>query len=117
MRAKRLGLAILLAIGWLACDRGGTPADSFLREPAALKRGQQLFIGMCGGHCHGLKADNREAAFLFDCDWKHGGNSEEIFSTIYNGVPKTQMLPFGGKLPDEDIWKVVAFLRAASRCR
>ena len=71
---------------------------------------------MCGAHCQGLRADGREAPFLFDCDWKHGGSSGEIFSTISSGVPKTQMLPFG-ELPDEDIWKLVAFLRVASRCR
>jgi len=112
------GITLLtLALVTSGCDSNQTPADRFLQDEAAVKRGQQLFIGMCGAHCHGLRPGNREAPFLFDCEWKHGGTFKEVFATISNGVPKTQMLPFGGKLPDEDIWKLVAFLRAASRCR
>ena len=113
----QLVITVLLAVMASACDSNQTPADRFLNDGEAVKRGQQLFVGMCGAHCHGLRADNREAPFLFDCEWKHGGTSAEVFATISNGVPKTQMLPFGGKLPDEDIWKLVAFLRAASRCK
>ena len=114
-------IAAVLGIGasvLAACGEQQTPAQQYLRngDREALDRGKQLFTGMCGAYCHSFKADNREAPYLFDCDWKHGGTDQEVFSTIYGGVPKTQMLAFGGKLPDEDIWKVIAFLRAASRC-
>jgi hypothetical protein len=35
---------------------------------------------------------------------------------ISSGVPETRMQAFGGKLPDEDLWKIVSFLRVRSEC-
>jgi len=66
-----------------------------------------------------LPAPPRGAApSLFDCTWKHGGSDEEIFHTISEGVPGTQMPPWKKGLPGgaEDIWKVIAYLRSASTC-
>ena len=73
---------------------------------------------MCGGYCHARKPGNRAAPDLFDCTWRHGGSPDEIFATISNGVPPTQMMSYGGKLPegDDDIWKIIAFLKTDSRC-
>ena len=61
-------------------------------------------------------AVQKDAPYLFDCEWKLGGSDQEIFDVIYNGVPDTQMQKFGGQLPDEEIWKVVSFLRVRSKC-
>ena len=37
-----------------------------------------------------------------------------FYNTIANGVPKSRMVGFAGKLPDgdEDIWKIIAFLKS-----
>jgi putative heme-binding domain-containing protein len=35
----------------------------------------------------------------------------QIFDAIKNGIPATQMPPFGSQLPDNDIWKVAAYIR------
>ena len=55
---------------------------------------------------------------LFDCEWKHGASDQEIFNSISNGVPGTRMLGWGKALPqgDDDVWRVVAYLRSASTC-
>jgi len=57
--------------------------------------------------------------FLFDCEWKHGDRDEDIFRVIHDGVAETRMPSFGDKMPDgdEDIWKLVAYLRTRSTCR
>jgi hypothetical protein len=58
----------------------------------------------------------RDAPDLFDCEWLHGSSDAELFQVISQGVPDTEMLPFGGKLDPEVLWKIIAFLRDASRC-
>ena len=81
-------------------------------------RGEMLFRSVCGGYCHAMEPGKREAPYLFDCDWKHGGTDAKVFHTIYAGVPGTRMISFGGKLPegDSDIWGLGAFLRRESQC-
>lgn len=93
---------------------GGSPVEDYLQDPAALKRGKSLFIGTCGGYCHSMSPGARDAPYLFDCTFLHGGSDEEVFASISNGVPKTRMVGFGGKLPegDADIWRLVAFLKS-----
>jgi len=86
---------------------------------ADVHRGEQLFTALCSAYCHGRDPGKREAPYLFDCEWLHGGSDQEIFATISNGVPNTRMVPFGGKLPngDDDIRNLVAFLKDNSGCQ
>ena len=92
----------------------GSPADRFAKDPAAVKRGKGIFVGTCAAYCHSLKKDNRDAPYLFDCEWLHGGTDAEIHNTIVNGVPNTRMVGFGNTFPqgDDDVWRVVAFLKS-----
>ena len=93
-------------------------AARYVKDPAAVERGRLLFIGSCGGYCHDLHGAAREAPSLFDCTWTHGGSDDEIFHSIAEGVPNTQMVGWKKALPGgtDDIWKVIAFLRSASTC-
>jgi len=115
MRRSASGLLAALA---LACGRSDSPAAVFSHDPAAVERGRLIFIGTCGAYCHALSAERRDAPDLFDCEWKHGGGDAELFRTISQGVPGTRMPGFAGALPegDTDLWKLIAFLRARSRC-
>lgn len=95
-----------------------SPVARYLKDPAAVQRGRLIFIGSCGGYCHDAHGAERAAPSLFDCTWKHGGSDDEIFHTISEGVPGTQMPPWKNGLPGgaDDIWKVIAYLRSASTC-
>ena len=90
-----------------------SPADQYVNDVAAIKRGKSIFIGTCMGYCHSFKPSRREAPDLFDCNWIHGGKDQDIFRTISEGVIDTKMASYGEKLPkgEEDIWKIVAFLK------
>jgi mono/diheme cytochrome c family protein len=111
-------LALLLATAALACGCSDSPATAFARDPAALERGRLIFVGTCGAYCHSLTDERRDAPNLFDCEWKHGGADPDLFRTISGGVAGTRMPAFADALPegDADLWKVIAFLRSASRC-
>lgn len=121
VRALRRFMAIAVAIGSgmaLGCPAPESPAARHAKDPESLKRGKGLFVGTCGAYCHGLQPGNRDAPYLFDCEWKHGGSDREIFDVIRAGVPQTRMQGFAGRLPegDEDIWRLVAFLKSRSSC-
>jgi mono/diheme cytochrome c family protein len=82
-----------------------------------MTRGAGLFRAVCTGYCHTTQATaNRDAPNLFDCDWTHGSSDQQIFDVIAAGVPDTQMQGFGERLPHEDLWKLVAFIRQKSTC-
>lgn len=122
-RARSIGLltATLVAIGsglTLGCSAPESPAARHAKDPESLKRGKGLFVGTCGAYCHGLQPGNRDAPYLFDCEWKHGSSDQEIFDVIRAGVPQTRMQGFADRLPegDEDIWRLVAFLKSKSSC-
>ena len=101
-----------------ACShRSASPADKYMKDPAALERGKMIYVGTCGGYCH--SKGPRDAPNLFDCVWLHGGSDEQIFHTISYGVPGTRMVGFKGKLPDgdKDIWKIIAYLKSQRHCK
>jgi mono/diheme cytochrome c family protein len=123
-------VALFLAICALACagPKGPAPAPApptespaaaYLRDPAAVNRGRLIFVGTCGAYCHSTHDVERDAPSLFDCEWKHGGSDQEIFVSISEGIPNTRMPAWKGALPqgDDDIWRVVAYLRSASECK
>jgi mono/diheme cytochrome c family protein len=85
-----------------------------MEDVESLRRGEAVFTGTCGGYCHLEGTENGDVPNLFDCQWRHGGSNREVFTTIANGLPDTPMVGFGGKLPegDDDIWKIVAFLKS-----
>ena len=91
-------------------------AAAYADDPEAVARGRGLFRAVCTGYCHTTRPADRVAPDLFDCSWARGDSDPEIFRTIRDGVADTQMLGFGGKLPEEDLWKIVAYLRAESKC-
>lgn len=93
------------------------PVAAMLNSPPDLDRGRALFVGTCSAYCHRPTPGPAPAPFLFDCDWLHGGSNAEIFHTISKGVPDTQMVAFGGALPDQDIWRLVTYVRSASVCK
>ena len=111
-------LSLVLLFVCLGCPSPESPAAIYSRDPVAVSRGQSLFIGMCGAYCHSLRPGHRDAPYLFDCGWKHGDRDEDLFRVIHDGVAETRMPSFADKLPegDEDIWKLVAFIRTKSAC-
>lgn len=120
--SRLIGLVGLLGLvarfGASGCGEPESPAARFAADPEALKRGKSLFVGTCGAYCHGLQPGHRDAPYLFDCEWKHGGSDEAIFRTIRAGVPNTRMQAFADRMPegDDDLWKIVAFIRSRSEC-
>jgi mono/diheme cytochrome c family protein len=125
-----LAAAGLVTAAWVAASQAQPtpPADQPAVAPKAaatpedLARGKALFTGTCGAYCHQANpqagaGQGADAPFLFGCEFKHGGSDEQLFQTISQGVAGTRMVPFAGAIPDDDIRRIVAWLKSASVCK
>ena len=50
---------------------------------------------------------------LMDDEWIYGGRLEQIHQTIVEGRPNG-MPAWGGKIPDQQIWQIAAYVRSMS---
>jgi len=117
MTLKKTIIIIFLGITLFSCGNDGivsTPADEYLNDSDALKRGRLLFVKTCAGYCHKLTPERSDAPYLFDCQWLHGGSDEEIYTVVTGGLSGTRMIAFGENFPEgaNDLWKIIAFLKS-----
>ena len=117
MRSSAALVAVLIATACVAAPpQPPDPVAAATGDPAALERGRKLFVGTCAGYCHVASGHGLgNAPDLLDCEWRHGDTDTEIFEVMREGVPGTAMLGFAGRIPDEDLWRVLAYLRKASQ--
>jgi putative heme-binding domain-containing protein len=90
------------------------PKELTEEEKAALAEGQAMFRGLCSG-CHGGLGRGGKGPDLTDNRWLHGDKDEDIIRVIKNGVPGTTMKKLGESLKDQQIDKIVAYLRGLAR--
>ena len=88
-------------------------------SPASIAAGKKLYDSQCAS-CHGTagKGDGKAGALLkptpsdlTDGDWKHGQADGDIFTIIRDGAKQTGMRAYGSRIPTNDIWHLVNFVR------
>ena len=77
-----------------------------------LAQGKKLFAWFNCNGCHANGGGGSGPA-LMDDKWIYGGQIENIVSTIREGRPNG-MPSFRGKIPDEQIWEIAAYVRSMS---
>jgi putative heme-binding domain-containing protein len=72
--------------------------------------GRMTFVtgGGCS-YCHANDGTGGRGANLTLGEYRFGGSDTELFETIRNGIPGSDMPPTRG--PDQDIWQLVAFVK------
>ncbi len=122
-RRKRLPRHFVMFLLLVACCfharvtslRGQTPWEKTTTNPiagdtTAIKEGSSLFRANCSP-CHGLNAKGGgRGPDLTSGRWTHGSSDADIFRTITQGVPGTQM-PANG-FDDLETWAIIAYLRS-----
>lgn len=125
---KTFIVGVLLAVpAGLSLAAQGNPDAAKIQNPVAsspesIAAGKQSYTRYCA-NCHGLNAEGSpgndltpEAPDLTDKQWKHGSTDGEIFNSIKNGIgPEFNMGAFGDQLKDEDVWKVVNYIRSLAK--
>src|SRR5262245_34740059 len=108
-----LGL-VVLGIRTRADERpAGTPSTTPAQQ-ADLAEGQALFRGRCSG-CHGGAGRGGKGPDLTDNRWIHGDKDEDIARVIRDGVAKTTMKKLGESLKEEQIARLVLYIRSLAR--
>lgn len=95
----------------------GVPVQTHARtnpygqEAVALSEGRRLFESYNCDGCHGGHAGGGMGPSLRDQDWIYGSSDTQIFNSIAegrgNGMPA-----WGTKLPDDQVWKLVAYIKS-----
>jgi cytochrome c oxidase cbb3-type subunit III len=99
----------LLAV--MAAGQEKPNANPLAGKSAAIQQeGASLFRANCSP-CHGLNArGGTRGPDLSTNRWTHGSSDADIFRTITQGVPGTEMP--GSGFEDSEIWTLVAYLRS-----
>jgi cytochrome c oxidase cbb3-type subunit III len=96
---------------------GGAPDETidhpYLRNAWAMSEGKRLFSWMNCAGCHSPNGGGAMGPPLSDEEWIYGVEPENIFATISGGRPNG-MPAFGGKLSNQQIWQLVAYVRTLS---
>jgi cytochrome c oxidase cbb3-type subunit 3 len=92
---------------------GNVPVDferSFQGNAFELSEGKRLYTSF---NCNGCHANGGGAMGppLMDEKWIYGAEPAQIHETIIQGRPNG-MPAFGGRIPDRQIWQLVAYVRS-----
>ena len=95
--------------------------------PESIAAGQKAYDANCAA-CHGNMAQGavkagviisiieeqrgKQPPDLTDDQWDHGSTDGEIYAVITKGIPPTMMAGWDGRIPDNDIWSIVNYIRA-----
>ena len=100
---------------------GVTSAEAATRPSAAgaydgnawaVAEGKRLFTQMNCDGCHARGGGGMGPA-LMDATWLYGSGAHDVFTTIVEGRPNG-MPSYGGKLPAQQVWQLVAYVRSMS---
>ncbi len=90
--------------------------DGWWTDPKIIARGKEVYTGKVNkkvkcAKCHGVKGKPKAKGAR---DFRKSANMEKFSDTywfyrIYEGVPKTLMKGWKGKISDDDIWAVMAY--------
>ena len=126
------GAAVACLTGSVIAEQAkGNPEAAKIKNPVAatpesVAAGKKAYDSYCAG-CHapegkgGLILSITEdkglppPATLNDDEWDHGGTDGEVFTVIREGVaPDYVMGPWKDRLPEQEIWNIVNYIRSVA---
>jgi cytochrome c oxidase cbb3-type subunit 3 len=87
-------------------------ADPYDDNAWAIGEGQRLYNWFNCNDCHGMGGGGMGPALMDDV-WIYGSEPQAIFTSIVEGRPNG-MPAFGGKVADQQVWQLVAYVRTLS---
>ncbi len=85
-------------------------SSPFHADPASIGVGKASFRLRCSA-CHGIHAEGGRGPALNRGEFEAGETDLDIYRVIARGVPGTEMPAFGQRSTEENIWRIVSFLR------
>ena len=114
-------LALVLLCSQLAIVAAAEEAQPKKLNPytgnaEAIQEGRALYLKVGCSGCHGVGGGGGMGPALLDDEWKFGSDDETLFKLIKGEIPE-QTMPsvFGKDLKDDDVWKILAYVRSLYR--
>ena len=90
----------------------GPDTSPYQANAWGISEGKRLFLAYNCNGCHAMGGGAIGPA-LMDDKWIYGYEPAQIYSTILQGRPNG-MPAFTGRIPDQQIWQLVAYVQALS---
>jgi putative heme-binding domain-containing protein len=104
---RGLGAAVVLvSVGW-----GQAPAEGVFNG-SQVDAGRKLWAANCAV-CHGSQGKGGRGPDLTTGKFRHGGTDDDLYRTMRNGLPGTEMPGF--PLSEAESLQLISFLRALGR--
>jgi len=87
-------------------------AAAYYDNPQAVADSKRLFGQYNCSGCHSNGGGGMGPS-LMDGEWIYGGRLEQIHQTLVEGRPNG-MPSWGGKIPDQQLWEIAAYVRSMS---
>ena len=99
-------------------EPGGRQPEAPVQSPYqdnawGMGEGKRLYSAFNCAGCHGLNGGGAIGPPLMDDKWIYGAQADQIYATISQGRPNG-MPSFGGHLPNQQIWQLVAYVQSMS---
>lgn len=95
----------------------GTPQQEapvtspYQKDAWGISEGKRLYSAYNCAGCHAMNGGGAIGPALSDDKWIYGSQPDQIYSTIAEGRPDG-MPSFGGHIPQQQIWQLVAYVEA-----
>jgi mono/diheme cytochrome c family protein len=95
-----------------AATPGIKKLNPFAGNTAAIEEGKKFYVQVGCQGCHGGGGGGGMAASVIDESWKFGSDDDTLFKLIKGQIPEQTMPIVYNVLPDDQVWKMLAFIRS-----
>jgi mono/diheme cytochrome c family protein len=86
--------------------------NPFTGNPEAIQEGEKFYVLYGCSGCHGRGGGGGMGIPLIDDVWKYGGDDATLMKLIKGEIAESPMPKFGQTLTEEQIWKILAYVRS-----
>lgn len=95
-----------------AGDPANKAGNPFTGNAEMIAEGKGMYVKFGCQGCHGGGGGGGMAVSLIDAQWKFGSDDDTLYKLIKGQNPKQTMPAVYSTLPDEQVWKILAFIRS-----
>ena len=86
--------------------------NPYAGDPGALAEGRKLYSANGCSACHGLRGGGGMGKAILDDTWVFGSDDETLYRLMKGQISQQTMPKTWAALPDEEIWKMLAYVRS-----